>query len=79
MKVNINELKKAMMLISDLRSRQFRLNIKPIAMRVALKYLLLCDDHFAERKITSELDAEIDAYARYLFGRTKGERPDIYG
>jgi len=76
--MNKNELKKALILIRDLRRRQFRLRITHITMSVALKYLLLCDDHFAERKLTSELDAEIDAYARYLFGRTKGELPELY-
>ena len=78
MKMNKNELKKALILIRDLRRRQMKLKIKPITMRVALKYLMLCDDHFAEKQIPSELETEIDAYARYLFGITKGELPKIY-
>lgn len=78
MQLDENELRKAMKLVRDMKKHSLQWKIHPVAMLVAEKFIILCDEHFSKKKLTPEQNAEIDAYARYLFGQMKGELHDLF-
>ena len=62
-----DDIMRALFLVKNLRLIGIRSNINPRAMRIALKYALLVDDHFAKQRVTPAEDKKLDAIARRLF------------
>lgn len=66
------DLKRALLLVREYRKQVYLQNISPIASRIALKFALLCDDHFARRRLTAAQEIEIEETALKLYEQSKG-------
>jgi len=64
-------LKEALLLVRDFRKKAFEKNIDARALRVAIKYMVFCDDHFAKDRLTPLDEAKLTIMARNLFDETK--------
>jgi len=62
------DLKKALVLVKDLRVKA--LHLDPRAVRVALKFALMLDDYYSAREISPEEDERLTKIAEDLFQKT---------
>lgn len=67
----MKDLQKALLLMQEYRSEVLRQNIHPVASRIALKFAVLCDTHYAEAKITPETEILIEEIASDLFEKVR--------
>ena len=67
MAISNEDIKRALILVRDLRLKGMRSNINPKAIRIALKYALLVDDHFAKQRLKLSEEKELDERAKRLF------------
>jgi len=69
--IDEDEVKRALLLIRDLRYRTYQDDINPLAMRIALKVALYIDDIEANRKLKPEQEAMLEKHARNLIRSSK--------
>jgi hypothetical protein len=66
-----DHLKRAMLLVRNLRADELKQNIDARAIRVALKYALLVDTYFARKKTSPEEEKALDTIALKFFQESK--------
>jgi len=69
--IDEDEVKRALLLIRDLRMKAVVRNINPLATRIALKMALYIDDIMAKQKLSMKQEASLDEYARALAAKSK--------
>lgn len=61
-----NDLKKALLLVRELRRQALIQNVDPVAMRIALKFALKVDDLCAQQRLTEAEEKAIEIYVDKL-------------
>jgi len=64
------DLKKALVLVKELRIKALALHLDPRAVRIALKFALMLDDYYSAREISPEEDEQLTRIAEDLFQKT---------